>query len=102
PNLTNTPNILPSNTVPFKTTTPVLSQNKRSEDVRQLQQALNTLGYTVSISGAGSLGNETTYFGPATKNALIKFQKANNLTPDGIFGPKSRGVLNALLSNIRF
>ncbi|MCF7833955.1 MAG: peptidoglycan-binding protein [Candidatus Pacebacteria bacterium] len=92
PNTNTNPRIIPS-------TTPTLSFSKRSNDVKQLQQILNSLGYTVSISGAGSKGNETTYFGPATKNALIKFQKANNLTPDGIFGSKSREKLNGVIVN---
>lgn len=33
-------------------------------------------------------------FGPMTKNAVIAFQKANGLTPDGIIGPQTVAALN--------
>ncbi len=64
------------------------------EDVRQLQKYLNQHGYLVATSGAGSPSNETTYFGPATKAALIKFQQANNLPTIGYFGSLTRAVFN--------
>jgi hypothetical protein len=59
----------------------------RGEDVRQLQIYLNTNGYTVSTTGPGSPGKETTYFGLATVRALIRFQEAHAqliLTPLGL------------------
>jgi peptidoglycan hydrolase-like protein with peptidoglycan-binding domain len=62
--------------------------------VLALQKYLNAHGYTVATSGPGSVGNETTTFGPATKAALIKFQKANNITPaSGYFGPLTRAAI---------
>jgi hypothetical protein len=65
-------------------------------DVLALQKYLNAHGFTVAASGAGSSGNETTTFGAATKAALIKFQKANNISPaSGYFGPLTRAVVNA-------
>src|SRR3989344_4341046 len=82
-----------------------LSQGATGEDVRQLQIALNNLGHTVSASGAGSLGNESTYFGALTKAAVVKFQNANAsevLAPVGLtagtgyFGPSSRAKMNSL------
>jgi len=65
-------------------------------EVKALQQFLNAHGYTVSTSGAGSSGNETTKFGGATKAALIKYQKAKGITPAaGYFGAKTRAAINA-------
>ena len=64
-------------------------------DVKRLQQYLNNNGFTVTKSGVGSKGKENTRFGPATKAALIKFQKANKITPAiGYFGPVTRGVVD--------
>lgn len=73
-------------------------------DVKALQQTLNANGFTVAAAGhAGSAGMETTYFGNATKNALIKWQEANaaaTLAPwgltsgTGFFGATSRAEMN--------
>ena len=65
-------------------------------DVKTLQVFLNTHGYTIASSGAGSLGNETTMFGSLTRAAVIKYQKAKGITPAvGYFGPKTRAAVNA-------
>ncbi len=65
------------------------------EDVKLLQQYLNSKGFTVSQVGPGSQGKETTFFGTKTKQALILFQKANNIYPTlGFFGPLTRGFIN--------
>lgn len=64
-------------------------------DVLALQKYLNTHGYPVAKVGAGSPGNETTYFGPLTKTALAAFQAAKGITPSvGYFGPKTRAYIN--------
>jgi len=60
-----------------------------SSDVKLLQIYLNNHGYTVSSSGAGSIGNEINNFGSLTKKAVIKFQKDHNLNSDGVVGPKT-------------
>lgn len=61
-----------------------------------LQKYLNAHGFVVARNGAGSLGNESTYFGPATQRALISFQKANHITPAaGYFGPKTIAYMSA-------
>jgi peptidoglycan hydrolase-like protein with peptidoglycan-binding domain len=63
-------------------------------EVKLLQEYLNSHGYIVAKSGPGSKGKETTKFGGATKSALIRFQKANKITPAvGYFGPVSREIL---------
>jgi peptidoglycan hydrolase-like protein with peptidoglycan-binding domain len=59
-------------------------------DVKELQKYLNTHNYPVSLTGAGSLNNETTYFGLKTKQAVTLFQKANGLLADGMVGKMTR------------
>ncbi len=74
--------------------TKTLSLTMRDLEVITLQQYLNTHGYPVAPSGAGSVGHETSYFGPATKAAVKKFQAANGITPvSGIVATKTRAVL---------
>jgi len=71
-----------------------LTLGSKGDDVKALQQWLNANGYQVAASGAGSVGNETTFFGPATKAAVAKFQVAKSLTPAvGYFGPKTRAAV---------
>lgn len=69
-----------------------LTVGSTGSDVKNLQMLLNSNPATrVAVSGAGSPGNETSYFGPATRAAVIKYQVANNITPAvGYFGPKTR------------
>lgn len=61
--------------------------SKLAPDVSELQKRLTKEGfYTGPISG---------YFGLLTKEAVIKYQTKNSpLTPDGVVGPRTRGVLN--------
>jgi len=74
--------------------TRLLKLNIIGDDVKSLQQWLNTHGYILASTGPGSLNNETTKFGPLTKKAVIAFQIANNLTPDGIVGSITLGKMN--------
>jgi peptidoglycan hydrolase-like protein with peptidoglycan-binding domain len=63
------------------------------EDVKALQVYLNDHGFIVATSGNGSPGHESTYFGPATQKALIKFQAANGITANGYFGTSTLAVM---------
>ncbi len=58
-----------------------LSMGAKSIQVSLLQHYLNTHGFPVSLIGTGSLGNETNYFGSATKKALARFQVSNGIKP---------------------
>jgi len=72
-----------------------LSLGSTGQDVQELQRYLNQAGFTVAASGSGSLGNETSYFGPATQAALIKFQQAHGILPaNGYFGSATRAIIN--------
>jgi peptidoglycan hydrolase-like protein with peptidoglycan-binding domain len=86
-----------------------LSAGISGEDVRELQQLLNTDPVTrIAESGSGSPGNESTYFGLLTKAAVVRFQEkfaADILYPAGLFsgngfvGPATRAKL-ALIGTV--
>lgn len=59
---------------------PVLRMGEKGDAVRKLQQLL----------GIGADGD----FGPGTKAAVVKFQKANGLYPDGVVGKNSWSLLD--------
>ena len=94
-----------SGVCPF-TWTRDLNMGSTGADVMKLQQFLNANADTrVSASGAGSVGAETEYYGPATAAAVSKFQvmyRAEILTPLGLvnpstfFGPSTRAKANAV------
>lgn len=69
--------------------------------MQKLQIFLNSVGFPVSNKGAGSPGKETTRFGPATRAALARFQKANGIRPAvGIFGPITRAYVNKMIKGV--
>jgi peptidoglycan hydrolase-like protein with peptidoglycan-binding domain len=73
-----------------------LKQGMSGNDVKELQKYLNSNGFLVDTTGVGSPGRENTYFGKLTKQALIRFQKANKIFPAvGYFGPVTRKILNS-------
>lgn len=57
---------------------PLVKYGSKGVYVATLQDALNFLGYNA--------GNIDGVFGNNTKNAVIRFQRANNLSQDGIVG----------------
>lgn len=59
----------------------------RSSEVTFIQQRLQQLGYFQ--------GNITGYFGSMTKEAVIRFQEAKGLTPDGIVGKNTQASLES-------
>ncbi len=75
-----------------------LTVGAKSTDVMNLQKVLNMSADTrVSTSGAGSAGNETSTFGPATKAAVVKFQLKYGISPAvGYVGPVTRAKLNSM------
>jgi hypothetical protein len=74
-----------------------LTVGSTGADVMALQKFLNSNAATqVAASGAGSPGNESTYFGSLTKAAVAKYQTANGISPAaGYVGPLTRASLNA-------
>ena len=66
-----------------------LNQGSRGSEVTQLQQQLRELGYF----NRPSTGN----FGPLTKQAVIRFQQDEGLTPDGVVETKTKTALQRRL-----
>lgn len=64
-----------------------LSRGSRGDDVKKMQQALVDKGYDI-----GSAGVDGSY-GPATRNAVIKYQQDNGLKVDGVAGDQTLGSL---------
>jgi peptidoglycan hydrolase-like protein with peptidoglycan-binding domain len=69
-------------------TTEILYLGSHGTDVVDLQRLLNDGGYDV--------GRSDGIFGPLTLAAVIEFQKAQKLTPDGRVGRKTRRALGIL------
>lgn len=66
-----------------------LQKGDEGQKVTDMQVMLIAIGYSCGSKGAD--GN----FGTSTYNALVKFQKANGLKVDGLYGEKSKTMLEA-------
>ena len=64
-----------------------LRHGDRGQAVRLLQAELVRLGYPITVDGV---------FGQLTRSAVIAFQQAQGLVPDGIVGPRTREHLDRL------
>ena len=56
----------------------------KGRDVSTVQRALRRAGYRIPIDGR---------FGPATENALMRFQRKQGLRADGVVGPRTWALL---------
>jgi hypothetical protein len=99
----SSPSTAPTTTAPATTTHPAttttpapshvpvptqpLAPGDNGTEVATLQRALGRAGYPV-----GTVDGD---YGPATKDAVARFQASENLTADGIAGPQTLAALNA-------
>ena len=63
----------------------VLKQGMTGDDVKAMQLLL--IGYGFKMENSGKTYGADRSFGPATHNAVVAYQKANGLDPDGEVGP---------------
>jgi hypothetical protein len=66
------------------TSTPILKLHSAGDLVVWAQQRLVTAGYATAVDGS---------YGPITQAAVVSFQTAQGLTPDGIVGPATWAAL---------
>ncbi|MCP2729059.1 peptidoglycan-binding domain-containing protein [Limnofasciculus baicalensis] len=86
------PNITPSPTITDEriglgNNQPILQKGSRNSDVTAIQKTLQDKGYFN--------GPTTGYYGSLTEAAVMEFQKANGLTPDGKIDAKTQSALKA-------
>jgi hypothetical protein len=75
-------------------------QGDSGGEVMNIQKFLNSHGAQVSVSGAGSPGNESAYFGAMTKAAVAKWQAANGVSPAaGYWGPVTRAKVASVCAS---
>jgi hypothetical protein len=79
----------PTAPVPVQPPATTLTPGNTGDQVKHLQRALARLGY--------SPGRVDGSYGPATQNALKRFQQANSLQPDGVLGPRTLKLLKQKL-----
>ncbi|MGQ4649657.1 peptidoglycan-binding protein [Lyngbya aestuarii] len=67
-----------------------LRRGSSGSEITSLQNNLQAIGYYD--------GPVTGYYGSLTQEAVFKFQKANELTPDGVVGPETSSALSSKLA----
>jgi hypothetical protein len=67
----------------------VIKEGARDQEVRDLQTNLAALGYSAKADGD---------FGPATRDAVERFQSDHHLTKDGVVGPATQHAIQDGLS----
>jgi len=82
--------VLAPGPTPVRAPATVLNPGSSGPQVKRLQRGLVRLGY--------SPGRVDGSYGPATENALNRFQHANGLQPDGVLGPKTLQTLKNKLA----
>lgn len=70
----------------------ILGVGKKGEDVKQVEDALKKLGYTLTGKDGRDYSNDG-YFGTLTEEAIKDFQKLNNLKVTGIVDDKTLAAL---------
>jgi peptidoglycan hydrolase-like protein with peptidoglycan-binding domain len=63
----------------------VIREGARGTEVSAIQSSLQSLGFFNS--------NVTGFFGPITRDAVIRFQQSRRLSPDGVVGPNTLAAL---------
>jgi peptidoglycan hydrolase-like protein with peptidoglycan-binding domain len=71
---------------PIHSSAAILKKGTSNKEVKNVQKTLKNLGYFKYPKVTG-------YYGSRTESAVIKFQKAYGLTPDGIVGKKTKQAL---------
>ena len=96
-----TPTVATTDTAPTTTTTTetgpgqeipegeTLTEGDSGRSVRQLQRALQSLGYAVTPDGD---------YGPATSEAVAAFQEDSELEADGVAGAETITAINEALA----
>jgi len=75
-----------------------LTVGSTGADVKCFQALMNANGYQLAASGAGSPGNETSYFGPRTLASVQRLQVAKGWAPATQVGPLTRALFNSWLT----
>lgn len=86
PDLTPSPTITDER-IGLGNSQPILQKGSRNSDVMAIQKTLQDKGYFN--------GPTTGYYGSLTEAAVMEFQKANGLTPDGKIDTKTKAALES-------